>query len=828
MMIRMYRTIKRIMALFLLLFCSYSTVFSQTNPEKIDYNLYSGQGVDLLLESSRKPIVLLQNFDGSILSSNLGISSIGGGKYRLTFDVSDSYEGATSLIIEYYSGTGIWALPKYTVLNFNVYASIITTLHDYKSVLVNNAPVVIDVVANDFTSHQPLVITDLSIVENGSAKITTDNRLSFTPKANFRGIAYVSYVVQNAKGISRKGNVSVCVLDPNQTPIRDTIRLSTTNDSKMPVLLPSDGMLISKSPTKGNATFIGSDVFEYEPDASAQGMDVFEVSSENGDIIRVVQINIISVPQDNGYVKDDKVFTTVNKSIEFDAFKNDLRSNGRVVGYSDELEYLGDGNFRFTPVNQFVGVKHFFYRVFNGFEYQNGDIIIYVNNFYPEGNDHYSFVTKQNSAFIINYQVPISGSGFATLSSPANGSLMALGGSQSFDYQCGVENGNNLVIYTPDQDFVGIDEFDIEYCIDESQCTEIKVIMTVLPADDCGCAGKDCIWPGDANADGKIYVDDLLDLGYHIGEVGNARPEGEAWIGQFGEDWNHQQSGSLVNPKYADGNGDGIVNPDDLALLDANYDRYHNLVAQEVLAVKEYPFYIIPHTTDVSQGDWLGLDIVLGDANHPVTDVHGISYTLNVAPGLMNSESVEVVFHDEVWFGYNSPTLNLDKVPEDGRIDIGTTRTTGITVSGDGLLQEVGFIIEEDVYGLRPENKVLAMNISVTNIVMTDINGQKYQLPNASTSINLHLDNQVVDSVNPIKLYPNPTSNQLNIEWKGEGNMTNLLLMDITGQVVQSISLDTRHHTLDVQGLSSGMYILQARNQSGTVQSQKVQIINKT
>jgi endoglucanase len=63
-------------------------------------------------------------------------------------------------------------------------------------------------------------------------------------------------------------------------------------------------------------------------------------------------------------------------------------------------------------------------------------------------------------------------------------------------------------------------------------------------------------------------------------------------------------------------------------------------------------------------------------------------------------------------------------------------------------------------------------------------------------------------AVSNVKLYPNPTSNVLNIE--SEGTIQNVSIFNILGQEVINKSTNESSIRLDVSGLNEGVYVVKS------------------
>ncbi len=65
-----------------------------------------------------------------------------------------------------------------------------------------------------------------------------------------------------------------------------------------------------------------------------------------------------------------------------------------------------------------------------------------------------------------------------------------------------------------------------------------------------------------------------------------------------------------------------------------------------------------------------------------------------------------------------------------------------------------------------------------------------------------------------LKIYPNPAKDKVRVEWSSNERAT-LRLMDISGKVIQSQTLNQNYSDIDVSRLSKGMYLIQVQSAEG-------------
>lgn len=801
------------------------------NPEVFDYKAIPGDVIQVSIASAKSNDPVTLNVDDDVID----IDPVGyfNDKFHFNVRVLDTdFRGKSSFYFEYQGGPKQNLSKRFSKIEIDIEDSYVEAIHDYKSIQSNQEPVVIDVLQNDISTHPNGLQLDvhLPLVQKGVAFVQ-GNKIVFQPEADFAGMAYVNYIAKDQYGSVDDGTVSICVFPNGNMPDYDEISLTTSRFNPVAILLPGNGFELSdhESPTYGALNSVGDDVIEYTPHGIFLGLDEFVLENGSG-LSRKVIIKIVESEKQSGPLRDDVIYTEINHPVSFNIFENDIVETD-IVSVPKALTLNNDGTISFDPKKNFSGIKLFSYTTTDGVDYYNGTIEIIVNNFIPEARSSFDFVTAMNDPILINYSVPIDDYTFEVFENASNGSAYVL---SSFEYtndRCdhgiSYDEGYQKVRYQPNSGFTGEDSFILRYCPEGKPCVEVNVNVSVAEFDDdCYCVGTKCVWSGDFNADGKVAMNDLLALGYHFGTSGAARNEtSNDWIGQFADDWDVLQIESGADLKYIDANGDGLISMDDVTSFDEHYDQFHNIVASEVLMPLDYPFFIVPRQSSVEVGDLLQLDVVLGTDAYPVTDMHGISFDLNLSPQFIDSSSVTVEFKERSWLANNSPMIHMFKQPVEGRISVGTTRTTSVYASGGGITHTIGLIVEEEIDGLREELEgPQDIEIDLGNIVMTNGNGQRFTLPEQRITITLLDDNNDKDEIDdaPVHVitFPNPANEVVNFHANGQDIIQNIQIFNASGNLVlNKEKLNTNHFTLSTSEVPQGMYIAKLITFKGAVTS---------
>jgi hypothetical protein len=563
--------------------------------------------------------------------------------------------------------------------------------------------------------------------------------------------------------------------------------------------------------------------FLYKPGTLEEGVEFFRFVNQDG-TERFIEIEVINNQEEVDFVIDDVVYTNVGKHVAFDPRKNDF-FRGVIVDHSPELIY-GSGAFAYHPPSGFTGVKRFYYKVHDGISVHTGNIEIYVGNYFPN-HEKYHFVTRKNTPLALEYNIPVKTFKFNLGQQASNGKVTTNEGSWSSD--CFHADGIKMVVYEPDVDFIGEDEFIVIYCTKSGQCKPVTVEISVVEStDDCNCFGPKCVWSGDTNKDGLVSILDVLPIGYHYGESGKVRNEsGDVWGAKFSEDWTFTQDENGENVKYADANGDGLVSIADTAAISQNFNSFHSFDPTLVLPAKSIPVSLQASTSVVNAGDLIGIDIVLGSEGSPVLDLQGFSFSIQVPGAFINENSLDFEFTPTEWFGRTSPVITMSKKSSLSRIDAVVVRTDGIGVSGNGRIGTIKLAIIEDLEGIRPGSNEIPISISLSETVMTDGAGDMYTLDGNAVEIILEVssDEEIIGEPN-IFVFPNPASDRIQFHANGGDMIRKLELFDSLGRLVQSQKfVGSPSYVLD-QLPPQGIYIAHITTDKG-ISVEKIQVIKE-
>ena len=284
--------------------------------------------------------------------------------------------------------------------------------------------------------------------------------------------------------------------------------------------------------------------------------------------------------------------------------------------------------------------------------------------------------------------------------------------------------------------------------------------------DAAGCAGEgrivlsydiDCVWPGDADRNQTVQARDILPIGLAFNRTGPPRPVTGvpplAFEGQTSPDWPMDLPGIYegINLKFADSDGNGAINADDVLALTLNYgkqvppsmpesgrwgefssrdgSRSSDGSSSRYASSSRYgsrsnsdgsrsdgsssdtewarasstdpPLYIVFDQDSVEAGDTLRGSVLSGTALEPVSNLYGYGLNLTLPMAFIDSNYFELDFAPS-WLDDDGDVSGFHQfVPTQGYVDVGYTRTDQTARSGSGVLFNFGVIVVDNLDGVR-------------------------------------------------------------------------------------------------------------------------------
>ncbi len=356
------------------------------------------------------------------------------------------------------------------------------------------------------------------------------------------------------------------------------------------------------------------------------------------------------------------------------------------------------------------------------------------------------------------------------------------------------------------------------------QSSTSKVISIVVSNDVCDLS--DCVWPGDANKDGKADSYDMMHIGFGFGATGPVRDgDPEEWYGQVGSDWNLETPDG-INYKHLDTNGDGVIDQFDMVPMIDHYtpmEETFNYTEADGPRVR-LDFDIDTFVVNQSTGDhaYISAALMIGDSDNPITDLHGLSLFLDYDTTLTEaSAGIDLVYNANSFFGGMDEVLPYGKNIADTRqIDIGLTKINNTGSTGFGRVATLDFIIIVDIIDGRSEKEV-EFPIAINGVKAVDADGNIINLSIDQEDANVVFINELSTKVeeNPlnkkINLYPNPVKEGMITIDVQDLEASSVQFYNTLGQLVKVSQINNNRSSISVAELPAGLYQLEIQTAEG-------------
>lgn len=310
------------------------------------------------------------------------------------------------------------------------------------------------------------------------------------------------------------------------------------------------------------------------------------------------------------------------------------------------------------------------------------------------------------------------------------------------------------------------------------------------------------VWPGDINLDNLVSNLDILNLGVAYGEVGPIRPDMTTdWEALQSEDW-LRFFGRGQNYKHSDCNGDGLIDENDLGVMDENYGLFHDNIIdfpQELPPPNSPRIFIeYPDPSTITPGTPFTGRIILGEEANPVFNLYGIAFSMRYDKEKLRILNIQ---YPPGWYGEaGDDVLTIDKTFDDvGVAHIGLTRINQENVSGHGAMVEFIGIID-DIVG-----RVSGIDIEIDDVVA--ISKEEFNVPIEGSINEWDLTSSTIDlPKGSLTVFPNPTTDKIFFDVKGGYEIEEIEILGTNGTVLQSLIPKAKSLTLDQ--FAPGMYVV--------------------
>lgn len=774
-----------------------------------------------------------------------GSATIGnrsGSDYFITYVPNPGYTGRDTLKYRY--GLPPSGFPITKTLEIEILNAKVTAIRDFTEIL-SDSTATIDILAND-QGNMPVYFSNISLVTDGTATYDTANQqLVYTPELGFSGTVHINYTACVDSTTCDAGIATIFVIEP--ASLLDTTYIASKRGQAKMALLPlSNGYQLETAPSKGTVTEVNDGEIKYTPRSNVfADRDTFTYiynvnSSYPSRMTFVVYVLDTEIETLSEIAFPDFGFVTKNGSVNIDVLVNDntifaprldqiveLPTNGTATIVGGEINYVPNLDYR--------GVDRFTYKACAtnqpGTACEFAEVIVTVDDLLPSATT-FELTTIKNTPLVVKYGVPLTDFDFGNVPEES----LQFGDVEYYETFDGdlhgqYVSGDNLIFYYPPVDYVGGDRFEFDYCPGTSPCQRVKVDIDVIDLGsptDTFCVNE-CVWAGDANADGTVNINDLLPVGYSAGSIGPSRNGANInWYGQFGDQWNQTVTQSETDLKHVDTDGDGVISTNDTLAITESYGLTSNITPGPGPIATNIPlFFVQRNPGPYLPGDLVEIDIILGNEVAPAVDISGLTFSTAYNSAIVEPGTYKVEFDKNSWLTYNTPTLDLNKLPFPGFSEAGISRASGISASGFGKIGKVSFIVVDELLDgqLNPDGTT---RIDLGSPTVMNGSGIYQSLPV------FELDIQIANDENPrnidradLLVFPNPADNVLNLHVNGKNEIREYFVYNLAGQQMDASGrINVQQAQIDISDLQNGLYLVQALTDRGVI-TKKFEVLRK-
>lgn len=326
-------------------------------------------------EDSSVTLSVLEN-DTDVDNDTLSVTSASASEGTITVNANNSvtytppadFDGAATATYTISDGNGGTATASISFTVEGVNDAPIAL--DDTAVVDEDASVTVAVLANDSDIDEDVLSVSAASSAQGSAVITADSQVTFSPNADFNGEATVSYTVSDGNGATDTATITVTVNPVNDTPVTvdDTAAVEEDGSVVTDVLandsdIDEDVLTISDvTVDEGSVTIQGGQV-SYTPDENFNGTATitYTVSDGNGATAIGTLVVTVSAVNDAPTLTDFTAATNQNEGLTIDVIANvedvDTEDTHTIVSAtsSDGTVEVVDGKLAYTPSEDYSG-----------------------------------------------------------------------------------------------------------------------------------------------------------------------------------------------------------------------------------------------------------------------------------------------------------------------------------------------------------------------------------------------------------------------------------------------------------------------------------------
>ncbi|MCR9051903.1 MAG: T9SS type A sorting domain-containing protein [Phaeodactylibacter xiamenensis] len=316
---------------------------------------------------------------------------------------------------------------------------------------------------------------------------------------------------------------------------------------------------------------------------------------------------------------------------------------------------------------------------------------------------------------------------------------------------------------------------------------------------------NDCVWPGDANADGIANQEDLLAIGLNATTTGPTRDGGLFWGPKVADDW----STDLV--KHADTDGNGSIDTADVEVTHLNYNLRRPDYVESPTYVEGPELQVGPAFPNGFNGVNAGSIVLTRISLADVSELKGLSFSIE-----FDTRYFDGTIHPATISGSSEELYARMPLNEEGLIGFARYKMApGTLIEGTGTYElftmqvreyfdipvpsDTSYLRFRDIVAVREDGSLIPIGGMTVPVIFNGV----------------FVDTEDVPAQEQLQVFPNPTTGQLHVNFPGQ-QVEQLEVWNSTGQAVRRAQGPFHEqHTLDLSGLPAGLYTLRARMATG-------------
>lgn len=339
------------------------------------------------------------------------------------------------------------------------------------------------------------------------------------------------------------------------------------------------------------------------------------------------------------------------------------------------------------------------------------------------------------------------------------------------------------------------------------------------------CLPAQQVWPGDANNNGIVNAVDVLYVGLAYDAEGPERPSANTDFTPQAFDLWPQDFPNGINYGYADADGDGKIEDDDIEFgIRPNFGETHGTLQpdgyQNAAAGSGAPqATLTPSATLVQPGATVDITLSLGSSSQPIEDFYGVAFAFSYNNELLESDGMGISYDepDMPWYATDpedeAEELFVNQL-DDSRAELAVTRTDQMSISGNGEVAVFSIFIEDIIVGLEVDT----FHFGIDSILLIDQSFKTTAVIPDEVAIIVAADTNLVNEAQaverlPVRLFPNPAKESAMLRCPYA--LQQVELIDARGRVcwrTQEVLARTPLR-IPLKGLAPGLYIVRGRHE---------------